>query len=49
MQVAPALQRRISRRCASRPWKNRTGFTAAGMSQDTAMNSELDCCGASSK
>ena len=49
MLVAPAVNRRISRRCASRPRKNGAGFCMIGLLQDTATNSEVTCFGASSK
>ena len=41
MLAAPAVDSRISRRCASKPRKNGTGFDAAGLLQDAATNSEL--------
>jgi len=47
--AAPAVKRRISRRCANRPRKNGAGFCMIGRLQDTAINSEVICFGARSK
>src|ERR1700716_1819294 len=44
MLVAPAVDLRISRRCASSPGKNRAGFWVSGLLQDTATNSEVIVC-----
>ena len=41
MLVAPAVDWRISRRCASKPRKNRSGFTVAGLLQDEKLRSEM--------
>ena len=41
MLVAPAVERRISRRCASSPRKNGAGSKLVGLLQDAAKNSEL--------
>ena len=49
MLVAPAVDLRISRRCASSPRKNLAGLCVAGLLQDTATNSEVIACGASSR
>ena len=35
------VERRISRRCASRPGKNRFSLGSAGLLQETETNSEL--------
>ena len=47
--VAPAVDCRISRRCASNPRKNGTGLAPSALLQDTATNNELVFCGPSSK
>ncbi|MEY9170403.1 hypothetical protein ABIF15_001635 [Bradyrhizobium elkanii] len=47
--AAPADEVRISRRCASRPRKNGTGFCMIGLLQETATNSDVTCPGSRSK
>jgi hypothetical protein len=49
MLTAPDVKRRVSRRCASRPWKNGAGFCMIGLLQETATNSAVTSFGASSK
>ena len=48
MLAAPTVDRRISRRWASRLLKKRAGFSAIGRLQDTATNRDFDSCGSSS-
>src|ERR1700761_7022215 len=45
----PRVDWRISRRCASRPGKNRFSLDLGGWLQETETNSELVWCGASSQ
>src|ERR1700680_2737093 len=49
MLAAPDVERRISRRCASRPRRNGAGLCMTGLLQEAATNSEVVCCGARSK
>ena len=49
MLAAPDVERRISRRCASKPRKNGAGFCMTGLLQDTATNSAITSLGANSK
>src|ERR1700757_2203160 len=49
IEVAPAVQWRISRRCASRPEKNFAGLADAVLLQETDANSAVAWCGARSK
>src|SRR5436305_10455127 len=49
IEAVPAVQWRISRRCASRPGKNFAGLKSDGRLQETDANTGAVSCGARSK